>query len=54
VTMEWDDHCACGRTGPRLARGVERLASSDADKVSCAATPEAHDATVSLLRSVGR
>jgi hypothetical protein len=54
VTVEWDGRCECGRNGPRLAPAVQRVSAADADKVSCAATPEAHDSTIELLRGVTR
>jgi hypothetical protein len=53
VTLTWDPTCECGREGPRLDPEIQRVANVDDDKVSCAATPGAHDETIEFLRAQG-
>lgn len=53
VTMTWDPRCACGREGPYLDAEIRRVHNVEDDKVSCAATPGAHDAAIEFLRAQG-
>jgi hypothetical protein len=53
VTICWGPECVCGRSGPRLAGEMERMQNVADDKVSCAATPDAHDEAIDFLRSQG-
>jgi hypothetical protein len=53
VTLTWDPPCECGREGPRLDPDIRRVANVEDDKVSCAATPGAHDETIEFLRAQG-
>jgi hypothetical protein len=53
VTITWDPGCACGRNGPYLEHSIERVGNVDDDKISCAATPQAHDDAIEFLTSQG-
>jgi hypothetical protein len=53
VTMNWDPTCECQREGPYLEPEIRRLDNAQDDKISCAATPEAHDETIEFLRAHG-
>jgi len=53
VTMNWDPQCSCGRHGPYIEPEIGRADNVEDDKVSCAATPGAHDATIEFLRAYG-
>jgi hypothetical protein len=53
VTLTWDPTCECGREGPRLDPDIRRVTNVEDDKVSCAATPGAHDETIEFLRAQG-
>jgi hypothetical protein len=53
VTLTRSPKCACGREGPYLDREIRRVSNVEDDKISCAATPGAHDATIEFLRSQG-
>ena len=53
VTLVWDPVCECGRQGPYLEPEIGRVDNVEDDKVSCAATPDAHDETIEFLRAQG-
>jgi hypothetical protein len=53
VTLHWDPRCDCGREGPYLDPTIRRVENVEDDKISCAATPGAHDETIEFLRSQG-
>ena len=53
VTLTWAPRCACEREGPYLEPEIDRVGNVEHDKISCAATPEAHDATIEFLRAQG-
>jgi hypothetical protein len=53
VTLYWDPVCGCGRQGPYLEPEIRRVDSIEDDKISCAATPGAHDETIEFLRAQG-
>jgi hypothetical protein len=53
VTIHWDPKCECGREGPRIDTDIRRVANVEDDKISCAATPGAHDETIEFLRAQG-
>lgn len=53
VTLVWDPMCACGRYGPYLEPAIRRVDNVEDDKISCAATPGAHDETIEFLRAQG-
>jgi hypothetical protein len=50
VEIDWSD-CPCGRTTPHLSDSISRLSAADggSDKISCTATPEAHDDAMDFL-----
>jgi hypothetical protein len=53
VTLTWDPGCVCGRQGPYLEPSIDRVGDVENDKISCAATPDAHDETIEFLRAQG-
>jgi hypothetical protein len=53
VTITWDPVCACERQGPYLDPDIRRVENVEDDKVSCAATPQAHDEAIEFLRARG-
>jgi hypothetical protein len=53
VTMIWDPKCACDREGPYLDPDIRRVHNEQDDKISCAATPRAHDEAIEFLRAQG-
>jgi hypothetical protein len=53
VTLVWDPRCTCGRHGPYLEPQIRRVDNIEDDKISCAATPGAHDETIEFLRAQG-
>lgn len=53
VTLVRDPPCECGRHGPYLEPTIGRVDNVEDDKISCAATPGAHDETIEFLRAQG-
>jgi hypothetical protein len=53
VTITWDPVCACERQGPYLEAEIQRVHNVEDDKISCAATPQAHDEAIEFLRAHG-
>jgi hypothetical protein len=53
VTFTWGPKCACGREGPYMDSEIRRVQNVEDDKISCAATPGAHDETIEFLRAQG-
>ena len=54
VTMTWDSDCGCGREGPFIERQIARyseLRGGD-DKISCAASTEAHEEAMDYLSEI--
>jgi hypothetical protein len=53
VTIHWDEHCGCGRSGVFIDRTVQRYSEKIGgdDKISWARIPEAHDRAVDFLLS---
>ena len=51
VTIDWDCSCPCGRTTPHYAMKIERYSEKRGgdDKITCAATPEAHQEAMDFL-----
>lgn len=51
VTMHWDCDCPCGRTSPYLDKTIERYSEKNGgdDKITCAATAEAHQEALNYL-----
>ena len=53
VTMTWDAHCACGRTGPYLAADIQRISAkridSGEEKLNCAASTESYTEALDFL-----
>jgi hypothetical protein len=51
VTMHWDCNCPCGRTSPYLDNNIERYSEKNGgdDKITCAATAEAHQEALDYL-----
>ena len=54
VTLVWERVCECGRQGPYLEPEIRRVDNVEDDKISCAATPGAHDETIEFLRAQGQ
>lgn len=54
VTIHWeDDPCACGQTTARLEDRITRYSDQRGDdKITCAATPEAHEEAMAYLRGL--
>jgi hypothetical protein len=52
ITVDWSP-CACGRHSPHIARRIERYSDKRGgdDKISCAASPEAHENALQYLNS---
>jgi hypothetical protein len=52
VEIDWRP-CSCGRTTPHLAEEITRFSveQGGTDKITCTATPEAHDAALDFLTS---
>lgn len=52
VEIDWSD-CPCGRTTPHLSDSITRFSveQGGSDKISCTATPEAHDDAMDFLTS---
>ena len=53
VTITWDPGCECGRNGPYLDSEIRRAENVEDDKISCAATPSAHDDVIEFLQAHG-
>lgn len=53
VTLTWDPTCPCERQGPYLSPDIRRVHNVEDDKISCAATPQAHDEAIEFLRARG-
>ena len=51
VTIHWDEPCGCGQTGPYLDPAIERFSEKQGgdDKISCAASSEAHEEAMEFL-----
>lgn len=54
VTMTWDSDCGCGREGPYVAKEINRYSEMRGgdDKISCAASTEAHEEAMDYLSEV--
>ena len=54
VTITWDKPCGCGRTGAFLAGTIDRYSAQRGgdDKISCAASAEAHEEAMDFLSQV--
>ena len=54
VTITWDKPCGCGRTGHHLAPTIDRYSAQQGgdDKISCAASAEAHEEAMDFLAQV--
>ena len=54
VTMTWDKPCGCGREGPYLHKTINRFSDLQGgdDKISCAASAEAHEEAMDYLSSL--
>ena len=52
VEIDWSE-CPCGRTTPHLSDSISRFSveQGGSDKISCTATPEAHDDAMDFLTS---
>jgi acyl-CoA synthetase (AMP-forming)/AMP-acid ligase II len=55
VTIDWDHHCACGRTSVALQKNIGRVSDIKGgdDKISCAATPQAQAEAMDFLTGFG-
>lgn len=51
LTADWSTPCPCGRTTPYILNRIGRYSDirGGDDKISCAATPEAHEAALNYL-----
>lgn len=51
VTLTWDQPCGCGRTGPHIKSPIGRYSEQRGgdDKISCAASAEAHEEAMDFL-----
>ena len=51
ITVHWDDACPCGSSSAYLEDKIERYSEKRGgdDKISCAATPEAHSEAMDFL-----
>jgi hypothetical protein len=54
VTMTWDHPCGCGREGPFINSRIERYTDKRGgdDKISCAASAEAHEEAMDYLAEI--
>ncbi|WP_425230015.1 hypothetical protein [Sphingomonas sp.] len=54
VTISWDRECGCGRSGPYLNGTIGRFSDSRGgdDKISCAASAEAHEEAMDFLSEI--
>jgi len=54
VTIDWDSRCDCGQTTYHLAPLIQRFSdkTGDDDKITCAATPDAHREAMTFLSSL--
>ena len=54
VTMTWDRECGCGREGPFVEKSIARYTEMRGgdDKISCAASTEAHEEAMDYLSEV--
>ncbi len=53
VEIDWNE-CPCGRTSPHLADNITRFGQEDGggDKITCAATPQAHTEALDFLTTI--
>jgi len=53
ITVHWDGDCPCGATSPYVEDNIGRYSEKRGgdDKISCAATPEAHREAMDFLTS---
>lgn len=53
ITIDWDSQCGCGQTTYHLDPVIERYSEKigDEDKITCAATPNAHRDAMEFLSS---
>jgi hypothetical protein len=54
LSVDWSTPCACGRKSPHLARTIERYSEmrGGTDKITCAASPEAHESALGYLTDI--
>ena len=54
ITIDWDSACPCGQTAPHLAPTIQRFSdkTGDDDKITCAATPSAHQEAMTFLANL--
>ena len=54
ITLNWDGGCACGRSNAYILDTIERYSDKRGgdDKISCAATAEAHQDAMNFLNSL--
>ena len=54
VSVDWDT-CACGRNTPHIGANIGRYSElrGGNDKISCAASPEAHESALNFLTDIG-
>ena len=51
VTINWEEDCACGWKGPRIAPTITRYSELEGgdDKITCAGTAEAYNEFMDFL-----
>ena len=54
ITIDWDSQCACGQTTYHLDPLIQRFSdkTGDDDKITCAATPDAHKQAMTFLSNL--
>lgn len=54
ITVDWDSQCGCGQTTYHLDPTIQRFSdkSGDDDKITCAATPDAHKQAMTFLSNL--
>ena len=56
ITIDWDNECACGQSTLHLGPSIQRYSdkTDDGDKITCTATPDAHQEAMSFLANLDR
>jgi hypothetical protein len=54
ITVEWDQPCACGRSGRYVAGSIQRYSDKNGgdDKITCAATEASHREAMDFLTTL--
>ena len=56
ITIDWDSQCGCGQTTYHIDQKIQRFTekTGEDDKISCAATPDAHKEAMSFLSNLSQ